>query len=58
MLRWNVFFMIGDIIHQKLVSVSTNTVASLEDEMLEWELRGMDYSVEIKEISNTIKIGV
>ena len=58
MLRWNVFFLIGGMVHQKLMSVSTNTVAALEDEFLMWELKGMDYSVEIKEISNTIKIGV
>ena len=58
MLHWNVFFMIGDIVNHKLLGVSTNTVACLELEILEWELKGNEYSVEIKEISNTIKIGV
>lgn len=58
MLKWNVFFMIGDIIHQKLIDISTNTLSSLENDMLEWELRGMEFSVKIEESSDTRFIGV
>lgn len=50
--------MIGDIIHQKLIDVSTNTLASLELDMLEWELKGMEFSVKIEESSDTRFIGV
>lgn len=50
--------MIGDMIHQRLVDISTNTLASLENDMLEWELRGMEFSVKIEESSDTRFIGV
>ena len=58
MLKWNVFFMIGDINYQSLIDISTNTLASLENTLLEWELRGNEYSVKIEESSDTRFIGV